>query len=265
MMTRKMNRFVQVTLLGSALLSALWLGGCKDRCDPVHDQFKCDGNQLMYCDFNSRKWFTEMDCGDYSARCTRTDVTFHKDAVVDTTHYPWGCAVPSITCDETEAGKQKCAANHSYIAMCSEDGGGNAVVILDNWDELPFCVEHSDGHAAFAWREGECLEGESICVDEEGYLECEDGVWADDQSLGTCFLEQNLVCEQEAEGDGFRTASCEFADPCSSETGEYDMCKSESLMFHCVKDESSGWFWMPATCSGGRKCIEISETQIVCQ
>ena len=261
MMTRKMNRLVQMTLLGSALLSALWLGGCKDRCDWLHDRPKCEANRVMECDQNYQRWVIEMDCSDYDATCTETRVSFDFEDQ-GSKSYTRGCAVPTITCGDTEAGIQKCAQDGSYIAMCGEDGGNNAVVILDNRNELPYCVEHSDGHAGFAFAEGECLEGESMCMDDATYVVCEDGIWAYLRG-GSCDQERlNRICTQETGEEGFRTASCEFAEPCSGETGEYDICK-EGDMLSCRL--SNSWFWMRSYCYEGATCVALSETAVTCQ
>ncbi len=249
-----------MTLLGSAVLSALLMVGCKDRCDWLHDRPKCEANRVMVCDQDYQRWVIEMNCSEYDAKCTETRVSFDFEDQ-GSKSYTRGCAVPTITCSDTEAGIQKCAPDGSYIAMCGEDGGNNAVVILDNRNELPYCVEHSDGHAGFAFAEGECLEGESMCVDDDGFLECENGVWAHNASQ-FCLMGENMVCEQSTDEEGFRTASCEFADPCSNETGEYDICKEGDIL-HCNYYESVGWNWGRASCRG--ECVALTNTTVTCQ
>ncbi|MBN2714398.1 MAG: hypothetical protein JXX14_01010 [Deltaproteobacteria bacterium] len=249
--------------------------GCHDKCNPNKDHMKCSDNRLMHCPGKGTDqifigWSEVMDCGEYNANCQ--EVTMAEDVYMDERSFGYhlwsithGCVPAELSCTADQS--KRCAADDGFIAACSLDTPAVPVIISERQTDELVCVETGAGDAAYAVFDGECQDGETRCYGETVIISCAGGLWNGSSADSPCFDEYHYECVDSTNADGLRSASCEMADPCSEETGNYRVCSPESpeLYFYCsFSADRQIWRWQLSTC-GDKKCVTASDGTGSCQ
>lgn len=202
-------------------VSAVLYGCNQDECEPL--LMKCDGNRLMKCspgddshfaDYD--KWVEEMDCSAFGATCRPGEhIDFepsqaeHYESLNFFRYLSHGCAIDSITCDgDTEL---QCTTDNSLIVGCSYSNEPAVMIIAENKENHPLCVEKSNGLAGFAYLPGECVSyREMTCMQEQSRVACSNGLWSLKSSNCARYGEK---CETSIDTDGYSTAYCTSVEP----------------------------------------------------